>query len=79
MIELRGISASKGIAIGRLHVIDRGRTEAVEQHIAPDAVEAEVERFDAALNIARAELQHVKRQIPPARPATSPRSSTRIC
>ena len=69
MIELRGISASKGIAIGRLHVIDHGRTEAVERHIAPDAVEAEVARFDVALNIARAELQDVKRQIPPGTPS----------
>ena len=37
---IHGISASKGIAIGRVHAVDRGRSEVVERRLDPSRVEA---------------------------------------
>lgn len=63
--SLHGIGASKGVAIGKLHVVERGQLDVVERAVAPDAIEAEVARFDQAVATARADLAAVKRQIPP--------------
>ena len=57
--SLHGIGASKGIAIGRLHVVDRGQLEVGERSLALDEVEREVARFRRALRGARSELQAV--------------------
>ncbi len=62
---LRGISASKGIAIGRAHIVERGQIEVVERAIPAAEVEAEVARLRKALRAARAQLRAVKRRIPP--------------
>ena len=63
-ISLHGISASKGVAIGRLHIVERGAMEVPERSLTTHQVEAEVARFRAALRRARAELKAVKRRIP---------------
>ena len=65
---IHGISASKGIAIGRVRALDRGRPEATERRLDPSQVEAEVERFGRAVNAARLELRAVKARIPEATP-----------
>ena len=67
-ITIHGISASKGIAIGRVHAVDRGRPEAVERKLDPSQVEAEVERFGRAVEAARLELRAVKIRIPEETP-----------
>ena len=61
---IHGISASKGIAIGRVHAVDRGRPEATERTLDPSQVEAEVERFRRAVDAAGLDLRAVKARIP---------------
>ena len=68
---IHGISASKGIAIGRVHAVDavdRGRSEVVERRLDPSRIEAEVERFGRAVDAARLELRAVKARIPEGTP-----------
>ena len=54
---IRGISASKGIAIGRVRIVDRGRLEAARRTLEPSQIEAEVKRFRRAVNAALRELR----------------------
>ena len=61
---IHGISASKGIAIGRVHAVDRGRPEATERTLDPSQVEAEVERFRRAVDAAGLDLRAVKARVP---------------
>jgi len=65
---IHGISASKGIAIGRVYAVDRGRSEVVEHRLEPSRIEAEVERFARAVEAARQELRAVKARIPEGTP-----------
>ena len=65
---IRGISASRGLAIGRVHAVARGRPEATERRLDPSRVEAEVERFGRAVAAARRELGAVKARIPEGTP-----------
>ncbi len=61
---LQGLCASKGVAIGRLYVVDRAQLEVTEYHIPKARVEQEVERLYAALEQARAQLREVRARIP---------------
>ena len=65
---IHGISASKGIAIGQVHAVNRGRPEATERLLDPSRIETEVERFEEAVNAARIELDAVKARIPEGTP-----------
>ena len=65
---VHGISASKGIAIGRVRTVDRGRLEATERTLDPSRIEAEVRRFRRAVRAARGELRAVKARIPEGTP-----------
>ena len=65
-ISLHGISASKGVAIGRLHIIERGVIEVPERILRAKQIDGEVARFRKALRRARAELKAIKRRIPTA-------------
>ena len=65
---VHGISASKGIAIGRVRTVDRGRPEATERTLDPSRIEAEVRRFRRAVHAARGELRAVKARIPEGTP-----------
>ena len=67
-LTIHGISASKGIAIGRVYAVDRGRSEVVERRLGPSQIEAEVERFGRAVDAARLELRAVKARIPEGTP-----------
>jgi phosphotransferase system enzyme I (PtsI) len=64
IISLHGIGASKGIAIGKVHIVERGNTEVQEKRIPKTRVAGEVRRFRTALKAARAELEAVKERIP---------------
>ncbi len=66
IISLHGISASKGIAIGKILVVDRGHVEVQEKRLPKARVEAEVKRFRNALKLAGEQLQAVKEEIPAA-------------
>ena len=65
---IHGISASKGIAIGRVRILDRGRPEVTERSLDPSRIEAEVRRFRRAVQAARRELRSVKARIPEGTP-----------
>jgi phosphotransferase system enzyme I (PtsI) len=62
--SLHGIGASKGVAIGRLYVVERGLLEVTERSIREDQVEAEIRRFERAVGAARSQLDAVRAQIP---------------
>lgn len=62
---LQGISAAKGIAIGKIYVADRGQMEIFEYTLWPHLVEKEVRRFTRAVEVVRDQLQAIKEQVPP--------------
>jgi phosphoenolpyruvate-protein phosphotransferase (PTS system enzyme I) len=64
MLALHGTGVSDGISIGAAFVLARELPDIVPQTIRPDEVEAEVERFVAAVKAARAQLLKVRAQIP---------------
>jgi phosphotransferase system enzyme I (PtsI) len=63
--SLHGIGASKGIAIGKVHVVTRGIMEVPEYTLEKSAVDKEIKRFKKAITGARADLAAIKGQIPP--------------
>ena len=65
IISLHGISASRGIAIGRVYIVDRDHVDVQEKRLTRPRVEPEVRRFRSALAAARKELEAVKTRIPP--------------
>ena len=69
MLALHGTGVSDGISIGTAFVLARELPDIQPQTIAPQDVEAEVERFVAAVKGARAHLLKVRAQIPRNAPA----------
>lgn len=59
-IMKRGVAASPGIALGYVHFVERGRASAPHRAVAPPELEAEVARFDTALQLARGQLAGIK-------------------
>ena len=57
---LRGLGVSPGIAIGPAHVVESGAVAIPEYVIEPDAVEAEVARFNEAATKARRQIKKLK-------------------
>jgi phosphotransferase system enzyme I (PtsI) len=62
--SLHGIGASRGIAIGKVHIVTRGLMEVPEYKLKKSGVEKEVKRFKKAIAGARADLGAIKEQIP---------------
>jgi phosphoenolpyruvate-protein phosphotransferase (PTS system enzyme I) len=54
---LSGIGASPGYAVARVHVLVRDVPEVVRRTLAPDAIDAEIDRLDSALAVAREQIQ----------------------
>ncbi len=63
-IALQGICASKGVAIGRLYIVERGQLDVNEYLLAVQDVEPEVSRFLGAVRKAREELRAIRERIP---------------
>ena len=63
-LTLHGISASNGIAIGKLHVLRRGMLDVPERRLSGPQVGGEIARFKAALRAASRELKAIKARIP---------------
>ncbi len=63
---IQGIGVSPGIAIGKAHILERGRV-AVPYHVLMDerAVEEECARFEAAIGKAERELEEIKEKLRP--------------
>jgi phosphotransferase system enzyme I (PtsI) len=60
---LRGLSASPGIAIGEVYVVNRTDPSVVVRDIQPDEVETEIDRFRRAIELAREELLEIKKRL----------------
>jgi phosphotransferase system enzyme I (PtsI) len=65
---LHGYAVSGGITVGYAHLVATARLEVAHYEIAPDAVDAELARFDRAMQAAQADLQALKAHIPPDAP-----------
>ncbi len=68
-LSLHGMGVSRGIAIGRAHIIERGRLDIPEYHIATDQTEMETRRLVDAVSLAKQQLRAIRDHIPAA---TSP-------
>ncbi len=64
-LALSGIGVSRGIAIGKAHVLQRGNIEVLESVLPPHLIENEVNRFLQAVNDARLQLESLRERIPP--------------
>lgn len=62
-ITLKGIGVSSGIAIGRAHLIERGRVEVEERPIKPSHVEREINRFRRAVEQSKTQLRKIKEKL----------------
>ena len=63
-LVLHGIGVSRGIAIGKAHIIVRGSIEVLESAIPPLLIEDEVARFLKAIETARLQLSSIRDRIP---------------
>ena len=68
-LSLHGMGVSRGIAIGRVHIIERDRPDIPEYHIEHDQVTAETRRLVDAVSLAKQQLRAIRNHIPAA---TSP-------
>ncbi len=67
-LALPGIGVSKGTAIGRARVLQRGQIEVLEYALPSTRIEEEVERFLRALHTARQQLRSIRARIPSGTP-----------
>ncbi len=65
---MHGIPVSGGIAIGYAHLLSHARLEVAHYAVPQYQIAEESARFDAALKTVRAELQGLRKQIPPTAP-----------
>ena len=63
-LSLSGIGVSRGIAIGRTHVVVRGSIEVLESAVPADLLEDEITRFLDAVDMARQQLKAIRDNIP---------------
>ncbi len=59
-MKLQGIAASPGIGIGPIHCLEHEEYSVTEAPVQPDGVDAEIERFHAALAASRVELSRLR-------------------
>jgi len=59
-----GIAATRGIAIGEAHLLQRGSIDAAPRFIERSEVPAEIDRFRQAVSDARSQLFVVREKIP---------------
>ncbi|MFH1018096.1 MAG: phosphoenolpyruvate--protein phosphotransferase [Pseudomonadota bacterium] len=62
-IQLKGTGASPGIALGYVHVLDRGKIPVPRRTLTADKLECELERFEEALALARDQLGHLRKKV----------------
>ncbi len=62
--SLQGVGVSRGVAIGKVHILERHQLEINEYNIESNQVNNEVRRFQRALTEARQQLRSVRMHIP---------------
>ncbi|MGH8532782.1 MAG: phosphoenolpyruvate-utilizing N-terminal domain-containing protein, partial [Gammaproteobacteria bacterium] len=65
-ISLHGVGVSRGIAMGRAHILHRDQLDISEYCLTEEYVVAEVRRFEHAVLTARQQLRAIRDHIPPA-------------
>lgn len=68
-IALSGVGVSRGVAIGKVHLLQRGQLEIPEYVVQPKFVDEEITRLKSAMNTARAQLKAIRKHIPAGTPA----------
>ncbi len=63
-IALHGMGVSRGIAMGKVHIIQRDQLIIQEHNIEPDAIDREIQRFEKAVTSARQQLRSIRSHIP---------------
>ncbi|HEY2029134.1 MAG TPA: phosphoenolpyruvate--protein phosphotransferase [Myxococcales bacterium] len=63
MAKLYGIPASPGVAIGRVHPVDRRRARVPRYHVPPDQVDAETERLTKAVHASVEQLLQIRKSL----------------
>ncbi len=66
---LHGYPVSSGITVGYAHLVSTARLEVAHYEVSPALVDAEIARFDRAMQAAQDELAALKSHIPPGSPA----------
>jgi len=64
-VQISGIGVSRGIAIGKAHILQRGELEILEYAIPEQYIRDEIQRFRRALEVARGQLREIRGRIPP--------------
>jgi phosphoenolpyruvate-protein phosphotransferase (PTS system enzyme I) len=62
--SLHGVGVSRGIVIGKVHIIERAELDIVEYSISDEAVPREILRLREAVSQAKLDLRAVRNQIP---------------
>ncbi len=62
-MRLTGTGVSPGVAKGRVYLLDRGKVEVQEYHIAASQVEDEIRRFHRALTESKRQLEEVQARV----------------
>lgn len=65
-LALQGIAGSRGVAIGRAYLLDRGQPEIFEYAVPEDLLEQEIQRYLSALQEAREQLTAIRERVPAA-------------
>lgn len=63
-LVLHGVPVSRGVAMGRVHLVRRDAVDIDEYALKAHEVEAEVARFDAAVAAARQQLDEIRAEVP---------------
>ncbi len=58
----KGIPLSKGVAIGKAHLLDRSKFCIIKRKLAPEEVEGEIKRFRNAIEMAKVQMQEIKKR-----------------
>ena len=63
-LALSGIGVSRGVAIGKAHIIQRGTIEVLESVLPEHLLDEEIARFLAAVDTARRQLESIRERVP---------------
>jgi len=66
-LTLHGIGVSKGIAIGKVYILEHEQIEIIEYCVPKQHLDLEIKRFQQALDLARKQLQKIRDHTPKLR------------
>lgn len=63
-LALHGVGVSRGVAIGKAHIIERNQMEIPEYSVRKKDIGAEIKRFETAVSSARQQLRAIRTHVP---------------